>query len=118
MYCPKCGSQTPEDGKFCRSCGSDVSLVPLALTGQLPPSAPSATSASAAVDGAKHLSAAISNSITGVGFVVVAFSVLLFAPAGRLWWFWMLIPAFSLLASGLAALVRYRAATGGLPGAR
>ncbi|MFN2501427.1 MAG: zinc-ribbon domain-containing protein, partial [Pyrinomonadaceae bacterium] len=24
MFCPKCGSQNPETGKFCRSCGTDV----------------------------------------------------------------------------------------------
>ena len=35
MYCPNCAA--PIDGvKFCRSCGSNVSLVPQAMSGQLP----------------------------------------------------------------------------------
>ena len=36
MFCPKCGKQNPEDGKFCRSCGTDLGNVSSALTGQLP----------------------------------------------------------------------------------
>ena len=37
MYCPNCAA--PIDGaKFCRSCGSNVSLVPQAMAGQLPQS--------------------------------------------------------------------------------
>ncbi|MGI8670151.1 MAG: zinc-ribbon domain-containing protein, partial [Aridibacter sp.] len=23
MFCPKCGTQNPENGKFCRKCGTD-----------------------------------------------------------------------------------------------
>ena len=37
MYCPNCAASI--DGvKFCRSCGSNVSLVPQAMSGQLPQS--------------------------------------------------------------------------------
>lgn len=25
MYCQKCGSQNPDDGKFCSKCGTDLS---------------------------------------------------------------------------------------------
>jgi hypothetical protein len=41
----------------------------------------------------------------GFGFVLVAGGAFFFAPAGRLWWFWMLIPAFALLGKGVAELV-------------
>ena len=36
MYCPKCANKNAEAKKFCRSCGSNLSLVPQALTGRLP----------------------------------------------------------------------------------
>ena len=35
MFCPKCGTQNPETGKFCRSCGTDLGNVSEALTGNL-----------------------------------------------------------------------------------
>ena len=110
MYCPQCGSQTLDDAKYCRGCGTDVSLVPMALTGQL---ASVPTPVSQDRDIQRSLARAITNSVTGVGFVVVALSVLLFAPAGHFWWFWMLIPAFALLGSGLADYARYRRMTCG-----
>ena len=37
MYCPNCAA-TIDGVKFCRSCGSNVSLVPQAMSGQLPQS--------------------------------------------------------------------------------
>ncbi len=36
MYCPKCGAQNAEDVKYCRVCGVNLSLVPKALSGELP----------------------------------------------------------------------------------
>ena len=34
MYCPKCGTQTTDDQKFCRGCGLNLLPVSLILTGQ------------------------------------------------------------------------------------
>ncbi len=113
MYCPKCGSQTLDEAKFCRGCGADVSLVPMAITGQLTPvSMPPPPSR----DIQRSQARAITNTMTGFGFLVVAFSALIFAPAGHLWWFWMLIPAFALMGTGLAAYARYRTMIRGIPG--
>src|SRR5262245_64993159 len=36
MYSPNCAAQIEETQKYCRSCGTDVSLVSQALKGQLP----------------------------------------------------------------------------------
>lgn len=108
MYCPKCGAGTVENAKYCRSCGADVSLVPLAITGQL---GTGVGMEKPGRDASKHLSTAITNSVTAGGFLAVAVCVLLFAPAGSLWWFWMLIPAFALLGSGISEYVRYRHAS-------
>lgn len=119
MYCPKCGSQTLDEAKFCRGCGADVSLVPMAITGQLTPvSMPAPPSR----DIQRSQARAITNTMTGFGFLVVAFSALIFAPAGHLWWFWMLIPAFGSLGAGVAQYLQIRrfekgriAFSGGMP---
>src|SRR2546421_445066 len=36
MFCPKCATQNLEGASYCRSCGANISLIPHALTGQLP----------------------------------------------------------------------------------
>lgn len=117
MFCPKCGSETTADVKFCRMCGTDVGLVSQVLTGQLPVQQ---AQGRATRESAQLVSKAITSSFTGLGFVAVALCILMFAPAGHLWWFWMLIPAFALLGSGVAEYVRYRTMTqiGGRDGAR
>ena len=35
MFCPKCGVKNPDDGKFCRKCGTDLNLVSDAIKGKL-----------------------------------------------------------------------------------
>src|SRR5262249_3391768 len=87
MDCPKCGNELGDEGRFCRTCGTDVGLVSRALTGQL--------SVEPAVQQLSHeagrrLAKSITSSVTGLGFIAVAICVMLFAPAGHLWWFWML----------------------------
>ena len=54
------------------------------------------------------LESGITNIFMGIGFVFVAFAALFFAPAGRLWWFWMLIPAFAMFGGGVAELMRLK----------
>jgi zinc-ribbon domain len=113
MFCPKCATQNIEGASFCRVCGANISLVPQALTGQL------ARPTDAGLDrysrrgrrrGPRQptLEEAIRQMMSGVGFLLVAIAISVYAPAGRLWWFWLLIPAFSLLGKGIAELVRAR----------
>ncbi len=54
------------------------------------------------------LESGITNIFMGIGFVFVAFAALFFAPAGRIWWFWLLIPAFAMFGGGVAELVRLK----------
>jgi zinc-ribbon domain len=124
MFCPKCGTQNIEDAKFCRGCGADIALVPQAMTGQLPQSSSDHENVVGVVwdasgrrrlrhrDGEPRLDKAITNLFMGIGFLLVSFSVFLFFPAGRMWWFWMLIPAFSMLGGGIAEYVRYKQSKG------
>lgn len=110
MYCPKCATQNNDDTKFCRSCGTNLSLVPQALTGRLP-EAPSGRRSRREGrhdfdhGGPANIANAITKIFMGIGFLFVAGASFLFAPAGRIWWFWMLIPAFAMLGKGVAELV-------------
>jgi len=117
MYCPKCATQNAEKKQillpttvplepsplFCRSCGANLSLVPQALTGRLPFQPKHR-------EDLEHgepatLANGISKLFMGVGFLLVSFACYFFAPAGRIWWFWMLIPAFTMLGKGVAEIV-------------
>lgn len=123
MFCPRCGVQNIEDGKFCRGCGADIGLVPQAMTGELPAKrAVGYDAAGQPYDETGHrirkkkepprLDKAITNIFMGVGFLLVAFSIMKFFPGGRMWWFWLLLPAFSMLGGGVAEYVRLKQSKG------
>lgn len=105
MYCPNCAS--PIDGvRFCRSCGANVSLVSQALSGQLAPAGD--RSGDGKSGRSPSIEAAASSFFSGIGLFIAAFGALSFAPAGRLWWFWILIPAFGSMGHGIGQYLRYR----------
>jgi hypothetical protein len=114
MFCPRCGAQNADDAKFCRACGTDISLVPQAVTGQL---------AERLADdeddwhsrrrrrrdrdkGPPSIERAVRSFIMGVAFIFVAFAVRTWAPAGNIWWFWMFLPAASMIADGVSTYIR------------
>ena len=111
MFCPKCASQNIDGAHFCRACGANISLVPQALTGQLP-SEPND-------DSTRHgrrkrrerqptFDEGVRNVVMGFGFIAVAIALALFGrPIGaQIWWFWMLIPAFAMLGKGISEIIR------------
>lgn len=106
MFCPKCATQNLDGASFCRTCGANISLVPQALTGQL--AQPPVTE----VDGVCRtrrgreltLEQPFKNFFLGIAFVII--SIVLSRTIGQGWWFWLLIPAFSLMATGLAQFIR------------
>src|SRR5438876_9902730 len=104
MFCPKCATQNIDGASFCRVCGANISLVPHALTGQLPVAQDDGRAARRMRR--RHgreptLEHALKNVFIGIAFLLISIS-LLFSFEGRGWWFWMLIPAFSLLGTGIA----------------
>ena len=107
MYCPNCAAEFDEQ-KFCRACGANVSLIPQALTGNLPTVQDGKRRPSSAKSNTPSLESALSHMFTGLAFVVCAFAIWRFFPGGAWWWFWMLIPAFATFGEGMGKFIRIR----------
>lgn len=112
MFCPKCGTQNPETGKFCRACGTDLGNVSAVMSGNLPE----------AIDDtkvgrrmrARHRNDphdlqgdALRSIIVGVGFLVAAIALAISGIwGGRNWWWAMLFPAIFSLARGIPEYIK------------
>ena len=108
MFCPKCGGQNPETGKFCRTCGTDLGNVSQALTGNLPQARPMLDRRGKPISWDR----AIVKIFSGLAFLAVTIA-LAFSQMCRGWWFWMLIPAFTSLGAGVAQYIQLRKAEKG-----
>jgi hypothetical protein len=108
MFCPKCATQNLEGVSFCRVCGANISLIPQALTGQLVKPQPEIDEESGARKKGRPvtLELAFKNMFMGVAFLII--SIALSRTIGAVWWFWMLIPAFSLMGKGVAQYLRVK----------
>jgi zinc-ribbon domain len=117
MYCPRCATQNSDETKFCRACGANLSLVPQAMTGRLPDARHTRRrkKRDGDDDGPPSLAGGIQRAFMGIGFVLVAIAARFFAPAGIIWWFWLLIPAFAMLGKGVAEIVTATKTSTGLP---
>jgi hypothetical protein len=132
MFCPKCGTKNPDDGKFCRSCGLDIGNVPAVLSGSSPallsglerdPGLGCATNAPAETkrrsDPAEVFADGVRAVISSMGFLIVSM-VLFFTgiAGGQAWWWAMLFPAFTFLAKGVSDILKShrmeKASAGGL----
>lgn len=107
MFCPKCGQQNPETGKFCRSCGTDLGNVTSALA------APRTQQLVNSKGRPINWEGAITKLFSGLAFLVV--SIALAFTIGKGWWFWMLIPAFMSLGSGVAQIIQLKKAEKNMP---
>lgn len=123
MFCPKCAAQNLEGASFCRSCGANISLVPQALTGQLPEAVPQELDETRNArrrrrrSGPPTVSDGIGQTFMGIGFLVLAAALALFGSelGGKAWWFWMLIPAFVLLGRGIGQIVQAKQQAKSMP---
>jgi hypothetical protein len=109
MFCPKCGYSNPDDGRFCRSCGTAIGGVSTTLS-QTKKGKPAPLLACNDGDD-ESFEGAITKIFTGVAFLIVAVVLAVTGIAGgKYWWFWMLIPAFGSLGAGVAQWLKVRRA--------
>jgi hypothetical protein len=110
MFCPKCATNNLDGASFCRGCGANISLVSKALTGEMEP--PPATSREERRRRRREgrevsLDHSFKNIFMGVAFLIVAIALSRTA-FGQTWWFWMLLPAFSMMGTGIAQYIRLK----------
>lgn len=129
MFCPKCGTENLDEASFCRGCGSNIALVPQALTGTLRDQAarddrPLSRRERREIERERReqrkrewegrKKASLEHSVVpffgGVGFVFVALAIMLFMPGGNMWGFWMFIPAFFMIGAGVSEYLRWKQA--------
>lgn len=111
MFCPKCATQNLDGASYCRSCGANISLVPQALTGQLarPEEEKNLVDEASCFRPRRRelsLERAFKNVFLGIAFVLI--SIALSRSIGAGWWFWMLIPAAMMMATGIAQYIRLK----------
>lgn len=114
MFCPKCATENPDTGKFCRSCGIDLEGVSAVLSGKSPTNLVEMHGTGqnrrtrSRKDPTEVIGDAVRNSLMGVGFVIISL-VLFFtnAAAGQMWWWAMLFPGLILLAMGTADVIKF-----------
>jgi hypothetical protein len=110
MFCPKCATQNIEGASFCRACGANISLIPQALSGQLP-AAPDDNIRRRLRRRRRYeeenpsFERGIINIFMGIGFVIAGIAVMLRFPAGFTWGWALFIPGFSCFGRGVAAMV-------------
>lgn len=117
MFCPKCGVKNPEAGKFCRSCGTDLGTISDALSGKSSNEMPGFGMMVQPIQPINllnkkrktvNLESMLSTLFTGFAFLVISIILGVTGMAGgRNWWFWMLIPAFAMLGTGIAQYIQY-----------
>ncbi|MBD0326560.1 MAG: zinc ribbon domain-containing protein [Pyrinomonadaceae bacterium] len=113
MYCPQCATENLDNASFCRGCGSNISLVPQALTGNLPAAEEPEIEAShrrrkKRRKATPSIERGIKNIFMGFAFVVVATMARKYLPGAATWWFWFFIPAFMMIGGGIAELLRFK----------
>jgi hypothetical protein len=106
MFCPKCGTENRgEDIKFCRKCGVTLALIEQALTGQLPTTTAETNKKKGKAKRQPTFEHGLKDTIAGVGFLIASIAVFFFAPAGKIWFWSFLFPAFGLLSQGIPEIL-------------
>ena len=116
MFCPKCATQNVDGASYCRACGANISLVPQALTGQLP----TAERSPDEYYGRRRrrqpsTEYAVRSLVAGVAFAVMALMAFRFSPGSARWWFWLLLPAMMMFGRGFSEFIRVNQRRSGGP---
>jgi ribosomal protein L7/L12 len=106
--------QNIEEAKFCRGCGTDLSPVSNALTGNLPqrPFYVDGKGRIKSNDPDEIWASGVKNVLGGIGFVIIAMALLFTGVAGgHAWWWAMLFPAFGMLSGGISQMAKVQRLT-------
>lgn len=103
MFCPKCGIENPDNGKFCRSCGANLSNVLAVVEGILSEEEVAKNSP------AELFSTGVRNIVLGFGFLAASVFLFTIPPRDGIFWLLMMIPGFCLLASGIGRIIKSNA---------
>src|ERR1044072_4115057 len=112
MFCPKEATQHLDGASFYRGGGANIRLVPQAMTGQIVQARPEEIEEPGGRKRRRKrnseltLEQSFKNMFLGVAFLLVA--IFLSRNIGAVWWFWLLLPAFSLMGQGIAQYIRVR----------
>jgi hypothetical protein len=112
MFCPKCAAQNVDGASYCRVCGANISLIPQALTGELPKADPNyvigyGRRSRRLRRDEGSIEGAIGSMFMGLAFACIAM-FLMYSRSGMTWAIWLLIPAFAMMGKGIARYFRYR----------
>ena len=112
MYCPRCATQNIDSARYCRSCGAHLSLVPQALTGELPQpeSRRDRRDRRRGRDREPDLTRGIRKTSMGLAFMAILIALVLTRHSIGMGEIWFVIPAFMFLGKGIAEIVSARAA--------
>jgi len=112
MYCPQCANPIAENQKFCRSCGANVSLVPQAMTGQLPVVTVEQEENTPHGKRKRHkpptIEKAVGKFFSGIGFILAAIYITRWFPGGFTWGWSFLFPAFALIGDGIGQYLKVK----------
>lgn len=101
MFCPKCGAENPNNGKFCRGCGANLSKVLAVVEGNFDEQ----LEITAQENSAELKSTGVRNVLLGIGFVAIG--IFLFTmPGDTLFWLMAMLPGFFLFASGVSRIMK------------
>lgn len=106
MYCPKCAA--PINGvKFCRSCGTHVSLVQQAIAERLPKTQTEESNGDVSCNRPSSFARGIRAWGLCLGLLLVAlFEILMLL--GEEWGIWLLIPSLICLGPSIVGIIRAR----------
>ncbi len=119
MYCPKCGAHNYDDAKFCRACGADISLVPQALTRQLPDGAFGVLEVEEKERRGRKdrkykfkepptIEKGLESIFEGIAFMVIFGLGFYYFWAAIMIWVWLAIPALGCVGKGIGQIVQAR----------
>ena len=125
MFCPRCGVKNVDDAKFCRACGSDISLVPQALTRSLPEGAFGVVNITEEEkQGRKKrkykfkepptLEKGLSKCMEGLAYLIICFIGFRYFFGAIFLCIWFIIPALSTFGEGVGQIIRSRSDRGAL----